>query len=194
METKTNMNPRANTLNPARRFTVRLSLAAGATVATLLGSQALASLERPAPAKTATLDAGNTDNGSKGSAALVITTRVTAEPSVTPLPTGTDTANASALPPAAPQLVVIRNPSGLPSGGSQVAVPAKVQTGTSGAQPNTGAIVPPRPVVVPAQPVTVQQPAPAVGAPAQPGPAPAQAAAPRPAPPQPAPPTSSSRG
>ncbi len=189
METKTNMNPRANTLNPARRFTVRLSLAAGATVATLLGSQALASLERPAPAKTATLDAGHTD---QGSAALVITTPVTAEPSLTPLPPGVDTANVSTLPPAAPQLVVIRNPGGLPTGGAQVAVPAKVQPAASGAQPNAGAIVPPRPVVVPAAPVTVQQPAPVVGAPAQA--AAPQAAAPQPAPAQPAPPTSSSRG
>jgi hypothetical protein len=192
METKTNMNPRPNTLNPARRFTVRLSLAAGATVAMLLGSQALASLERHAPAKTTPPGADNSDNGN---AALFMSIPVTAEPSITPLPPSAVPSEDSTLAPAAPQLVVIRNPGALPAGGSQSASPAKPQPGASGAQPNTGAIVPPRPVVVPAQPVTVQQPAPVVGAPAQPAqPAPAQAAAPRPAPPQPAPATSSSRG
>ncbi len=79
------ISQRPSTLNPARRMSIRLTLAAGATVATLVGSQVLGLLERPNSAEASTAS-----NPATSASAVV-------------QPTG-----------AAPKLTIIRNPGATP--------------------------------------------------------------------------------
>ncbi len=141
------INPRPTTLNPARRFSVRLTLAAGATVATLVGSQTLALLEHssnPATASANQLAATNT-----------------ALPSATvPVVAMTESTG------AAPNVIIIRNPGALrtPVANKQPASRSAQPVRTSGGSGGSGGITPPNPVME-AQPVQVQasqgqQPAP----------------------------------
>lgn len=87
---------RPNSLNPARRFSVRLALATGATLATLLGSQTLSLLETPAPASGAASPAAAA--GTANSALSAGTDQALVLPS-----------NAGPKAPAAPLLVIVRN-------------------------------------------------------------------------------------
>ncbi len=157
MDGKTSISPRANTLNPTRRFAVRLSLAAGATVATLLGAQALAFRERSIADPSAKV-VPTTDSTSK------IKIQATAIPSNTPV--------APTLLPAAPQLVVIRHVGTIPQASVQTTSRASGGGGTAPKQ-----IAPPQPALAAPVPVMAAQPdqpqpAPVVqSAPAQPAPA-----------------------
>jgi len=135
-------NARPTTLNPTRRFTVRLALATGATVATLLGAQTLALLERPTDAANAQEDVTATS-----AAALKPSASASAPTAVNP-----------ALPPSAPRLIVIRNQGTLPTA-TPAAVKAVRPSSQSGKQAapasGNGGIAPPE-AVVDQPPVVVQ--------------------------------------
>ncbi len=92
---------RPTSLNPARRFSVRLGLATGATLATLLGSQTLSILETPTPAAT---------TSTEPPIPQVATTNPAVDAAAVPV---LDVqSNSGVKAPAAPILVIVRNPNG----------------------------------------------------------------------------------
>lgn len=95
---------RPTSLNPARRFSVRLVLATGATLATLLGSQTLSILETPTPAAT---------TGAEPPLPQTAITHLAGDAAVVPVLAVQS--NSGVKPPAAPILVIVRNPNGTSS-------------------------------------------------------------------------------
>ncbi len=170
-----NRQQRPNTLNSTRRFSVRLALATGATMATLLGSQTLALLEEPAAQKV--LQATLASTNAPGAVAPQPTQPNEIQPVEVAQPT-------EVLPPAAPLLVVIRNPGAVPT---VITTPSATQPPAS----NAAGIVPPKPVAIQAPPPK-QAPAAVVGQPAGQPPAPSVVVV-QPAPAQPAPASQPSR-
>ena len=142
--------PRPATLNTPRRFMVRLGLATGATLATLMGAQALLALEHAnQPPMT------NTDS-QVSSLGQAMTPTLQGSPASGP-------ARTQALLPAPPHVVIVVH-----NGGNSQVTALPGATGT--ALPN---IQPPVPVVA-APPAAVaaapQQPVAVAPAPAQPAP------------------------
>jgi hypothetical protein len=171
---QSNRQQRPNTLNSTRRFSVRLALATGATMATLLGSQTLALLEEPATQKLIQATLASTD-AATNAPGPVATAPTQLDKLVQPT---------RPLPPSAPILVVIRNPGAVPT---LLVTPGATPLPPS--NPSRSAdIVPPKPVAVQVPPQ--QQPPAAVGQPAAPGPS---AVVVQPAPAQPAPVSQPSR-
>jgi len=147
----------STTLTPARRFVVRLVLATGATVSTLLGAQTLAFLEQP----MTTPEQATNATPSANSAALVVTPISNSSAAVSN-PSTADSVTA----PAAPQVVIIRNPGAVTAAqgtsanpGSAVAPALSIQTGSS----STAAVIVPQPVLAPV--AQSQSPLPAIQAP-----------------------------
>lgn len=129
-----------NTLSPARRFSIRVGLATGATITALLGAQTLAFMDQSTFAAAETT-APITTTADAAANAFV--------PTYTLAPTDQPSVQSTTLPPAAPQLTVMRNTANTQSQASAAqptvqatatAVPATV---IAQATPTAQTIVPP---------------------------------------------------
>jgi hypothetical protein len=118
-----------NALNPSRKFVVRLSIATGATFATLVGAQALAIMDTPKPGFLPTPQP---------------TTQVDLQqPTILPAATLT-------LPSAAPQIVIVRN-AGTPAA-HRATIPRRVAPAQQNAAPPVAVAPPVHVAPAPVQP------------------------------------------
>lgn len=158
-------NRASNKLTTTRKMTVRMALASGATIATLMGVQTLGTRDLSSLIPTATtapadLDDLATATTQAGSAANLVPTATNGVPTVAMTP----------LAPAAPKLVIIRN------AGAAPVITVAGQPTAAATKPSTSTVIKPPNAVV-------------VEAPSSSG----SAAAAQPAPSQPMPSTRSSR-
>jgi hypothetical protein len=161
-------------LTSTKRFAVRLSLVTGGTLATMIGAQSLASLDkRPAAVPDPATPAMNQQIPEIPRALPAVAANAASATRLAPTTKG----NGPVASHAAPQITILRHPGQVSSGGAPTPP-------SSPTQPNamaSAAIKPPEPVqIAPPAPIIVQAPAAQVAGPAPAAAAPAPAPAPQP--------------
>jgi len=161
-------------LTSTKRFAVRLSLVTGGTLATMIGAQSLASLDkRPAAVPNPATPAINQQVPDIPQALPAVAVDAASATTLAPTTQG----NGPVVSHAAPQITILRHPGQITSSGAATPQSAPVQ-------PNAMAnavIKPPEPVqIAPPAPIIVQAPAAQVAGPAPAAAAPAPAPAPQP--------------